>query len=104
MQSGKMAKQRYGYVKNGSCALFATIDLDGQAVGHVFEQRNKKGYASLFKALAAVRLNAGEIGEVQNNLNIHSASSFYEYQPKRPLSYNSAPYFTTHPKPPRGST
>lgn len=80
MQSGKVAKQHYAYVKNGSCALLAAIEpLRGKRLARVYAQRTKKEYASFFKALAAAYPKAEKIRVVQDNLNTHNASSFYEH-------------------------
>lgn len=82
MQSGKVAKQHYAYVKNGSCALLAAIEpLTGKRLAQVYEQRTKKEYASFFKELAAAYPKAEKIRVVQDNLNTHNASSFYEHFP-----------------------
>ena len=80
MQSGKIAKQHYAYVKNGSCALLAAIEpLSGKRVAVVYERRTKKEYALFFKELAEAYPKAERIRVVQDNLNTHNASSFYEH-------------------------
>ena len=45
---------------------------------HVFDQRRKQEYALFMKALAARYPQATKIRVVQDNLNTHSKSSFYE--------------------------
>ena len=80
LQSGKVRKEHYAYEKNGSCALLAAIEpLSGKRVAHVYEQRTKKEYALFFKQLAAAFPKAEKIRVVQDNLNTHNASSFYEH-------------------------
>lgn len=80
MQSGKVAKEHYAYVKNGSCALLAAIEpLTGKRQAKVYERRTKKEYAIFLKALAACYPEAVKIRLVQDNLNTHNASSFYEH-------------------------
>ena len=82
MQSGRVAKQHYTYVKNGSCALLAAIEpLTGKRHAVVYERRTKKEYAMFLKALAACFPNAVKIRLVQDNLSTHNASSFYEHLP-----------------------
>jgi hypothetical protein len=80
MQSGKVAKQHYAYEKNGSCALLAAIEpLTGKRQATVYQRRTKKEYALFLRALAASYPEAVKIRLVQDNLNTHNASSFYEH-------------------------
>lgn len=80
MQSGKVAKEHYEYEKNGSCALLAAIEpLTGKRQATVYQRRTKKEYAFFLKALAACYPEAVKIRLVQDNLNTHNASSFYEH-------------------------
>lgn len=82
LQSGKVAKEHYAYVKNGSCALLAAIEpLTGKRLAKVYERRTKKEYALFMQALAAAYPKAEKIRVVQDNLNTHNASSFYEHLP-----------------------
>ncbi len=82
MQSGKVAKQHYSYEKNGSCALLCAIEpLTGKRLARVYEQRTKKEYALFMKELAALYPKATKIRVVQDNLNTHNTSSFYEHLP-----------------------
>lgn len=79
MQPGKTAKEHYAYVKNGSCALLAAIEpLTGKRIVQVHEQRTKKEYAHFMRDLANEFPDAEKIRLVQDNLNTHNASSFYE--------------------------
>jgi hypothetical protein len=80
LQSGKVRKEHYSYEKNGSCALLAAIEpLTGKRLAQVYEQRTKKQYALFLKELAAAYPGAKKIRMVQDNLNTHNASSFYEH-------------------------
>jgi hypothetical protein len=82
MQSGKIRKQHYTYEKLGSCALLAAIEpLTGRRLGQVHAQRTKREYTLFCQALAALYPDAIKIRLVQDNLNTHNASSFYEYLP-----------------------
>jgi hypothetical protein len=79
MQKGKVRKEHYCYEKNGSCALFCALEpLTGKRVAVVYERRSKKEYALFFKKLAAAFPGAEQIRVVQDNLNTHNASAFYE--------------------------
>ena len=80
MQSGKPAKENYAYEKNGSCCLLAAIEpLTGKRLAQVHEQRTKKEYTLMMQALAERYKDAYKIRVVQDNLNTHNTSSFYEH-------------------------
>lgn len=82
MQTGKVAKENYAYQKNGSCALLAVIEpLTGKRLAQVHQQRTKKEYAIFMKELAQQYPQATKIRLVQDNLNTHNISSFYENLP-----------------------
>ena len=81
-QPGQVGKEHYAYEKNGSCALLAAIEpLTGQRLGQVYARRTKREYALFCQALAATYPHATKIHLVQDNLNTHTASSFYEHMP-----------------------
>jgi hypothetical protein len=82
LQSGQVRKEHYAYEKNGSCALLAAIEpLTGKRLAQVHAQRTKKEYTLFGQALAAAWPKAKKIRLVQDNLNTHDASSFYENLP-----------------------
>jgi len=82
LQGGKVRKEHYAYEKNGSCALLAAIEpLTGKRLAQVHPQRTKKEYTLFCQALAAAFPKAKKIRLVQDNLNTHNASSFYENLP-----------------------
>lgn len=82
LQSGQVRKEHYAYEKNGSCALLAAIEpLTGKRLAQVHPQRTKKEYTLFCQALAAAYPKAKKIRLVQDNLNTHNASSFYENLP-----------------------
>ena len=79
---GRMRKEHYAYERHGSCALLAAIEpLTGKRLAQVQPQRTKKEYARFCQALAAAYPGAKKIRLVQDNLNTHNASSFYENMP-----------------------
>ena len=79
---GKVAKENYAYSKNGSCCLLAAIEpLTGKRLAQVHVQRTKIEYAIFIKKLAEQYPNAKKIRVVQDNLNTHNNSSFYENLP-----------------------
>ncbi|MEI6949615.1 IS630 family transposase [Paraflavisolibacter sp. H34] len=79
MQTGRVQREHYSYEKKGSCALLAAIEpLTGKRKAAVYERRTKKEYALFLKALAKAYPKAVKIRLVQDNLNTHNASAFYE--------------------------
>ncbi len=82
LQSGQVRKEHYAYEKQGSCALLAGIEpLTGQRVARVYAQRTKKEYTAFCQILAATCPAARKIRLVQDNLNTHDTSAFYESLP-----------------------
>ena len=81
-QPGRVAKEHYAYEKNGSCALLAAIEpLTGARLAQVKAQRTKKEYTEFCQAVSAAWPKAKKIRLVQDNLNTHNTSSFYEHLP-----------------------
>lgn len=82
MQTGKVARENYAYAKNGSCCLLASIEpLTGNRLAQVHQQRTKKEYTIFMQELAKQYPNAVKIRLVQDNLNTHNISSFYQNLP-----------------------
>ena len=82
LQSGQVRKEHYAYEKLGSCALLAAIQpLTGYRLGQVHARRTKKEYTLFMQALAAAFPDAKKIRIVQDNLNTHDVSAFYEHLP-----------------------
>ncbi len=82
MQAARIAREHYAYTKHGSCALLAAIEpLTGRRSAQVFNQRTKREYALFMKELADQYPEAVKIRVVQDNLNTHNTSSFYEHFP-----------------------
>jgi len=82
LHSGQVRKAHYAYEKRGSCVLLAAIGpLTGRRVAQVQPQRTKREYALFFQALADQFPQAKKIRVVQDNLNTHDISAFYEHLP-----------------------
>ena len=82
MQTGQVRKEHYAYEKLGSCALFAAIEpLTGFRLAQVHQRRTKKEYTLFCQALAAEFPEASKIRLIQDNLNTHDVSAFYENLP-----------------------
>lgn len=79
MKAGVVRREHYEYAKHGSCVLLAAIEpLTGRRLAQVFDRRCKREYALFLKELAAQYPTAEKIRLVQDNLNTHDTSSFYE--------------------------
>jgi DDE superfamily endonuclease len=82
LQGGKVRKEHYAFAKMGSCALFAAIEpLTGQRSAQVYARRTKQESMRFFQQLAACYPDATKIRVVQDNLNTHHFSSFYQHLP-----------------------
>lgn len=82
MQTGQVRKEHYAYEKHGSCALLAAIEpLTGFRLAQVHPRRTKKEYTLFCQALAREFPQAIKIRLVQDNLNTHDVSAFYENLP-----------------------
>ena len=82
LQTGKVRKEHYAYEKFGSCTLLAAIEpLTGKRLAQVHPQRTKREYTLFCQALASMFPEAIKIRLVQDNLNTHDTSAFYENLP-----------------------
>jgi hypothetical protein len=82
LQTGQVRKEHDAYEKLGSCTLRAAIEpLTGKRLAQVHSQRTKKEYTLFCQALAANYHEAKKIRLVQDNLNTHDISAFYENMP-----------------------
>jgi hypothetical protein len=82
MKPGRVERQDYEYERNGTCVVLMAVEpLAGRRISKVTAQRTKKDYAEFMKSLAASYPDAEKIVLVQDNLNTHNPSSFYETFP-----------------------
>jgi hypothetical protein len=82
LQTGQLRKEHYAYEKLGSAALLAAIEpLTGRRLAQVHQRRTKREYTLFCQALAAAYPEANRIRLVQDNLNTHDVSAFYENLP-----------------------
>jgi transposase len=82
MRPGKPRKHHSTNEKLGSCVLLAAIEpLTGRRLAQVHARRTKREYTLFCQALAAQYPDAIKIRLVQDNLNTHNASAFYEHLP-----------------------
>lgn len=79
MKAGQVLREHYAYEKNGSCALLMALEpLRAKRLAQVHSQRTKREYAYFMKELASRYPEAKKIRVIQDNLNTHSTSAFYE--------------------------
>ena len=82
IKPGSPKKEHYEYVRNGTCCIFMAFEpRAGKRVTCVREHRTKVDYAIFMKELAKLYPNAESILLVQDNLNTHTAGSFYKALP-----------------------
>jgi hypothetical protein len=82
LQSGQVRQEHYAYEKLGSCSLLAAIEpLTGKRLAQVHPQRTKREDTLFCQALAEQYPEAIQIRLVQDNLNTHDISAFYENLP-----------------------
>ena len=103
MKSGAVKKVDYEYQRCGTAAVFVAFEpLTGKRLVRVYPHRTKSDYCRFQLDVAAEWAAAEVIVEVQDNLNTHNASSFYENLPP-PEAYALMKRFEFHYTPKKGS-
>lgn len=103
LKPGQVYKQHYEYEKHGSCCLLLAIEpLTGKRVAVIYDQRRKIEYAEFMQILAAHFPQAIKIRLIQDNLNTHNSSSFYERFDAQ-TAYELAQKFEFHYTPKKAS-
>lgn len=79
VQPGKPKREDYHYERNGTCAVLLAMEpLTGRRVVEVSQRKTKADYARFMKKVVKTFSKAKKITLVQDNLNTHNPSSFYE--------------------------
>jgi hypothetical protein len=83
LKPGKPLRQDYEYERKGTACVLLAYDLDkGTRYVQVRERRTKKDYAHFMNWLLKEHYpHCQQFQLVQDNLNTHNASSFYEHLP-----------------------
>lgn len=104
MQPGKPKREDYHYQRNGTCALLIAFEpLAGKRIVQVRSQRTRQDYAAFMKELAEVHYpGVDALVLIQDNLNTHSAGSFYEAFPAEE-AYRLSGRFEVHYTPKKAS-
>jgi len=79
MKKGQVLRQDYHYKRNGTCCVMIALEpLTGKRLVAVKERKTKMDYADFMKQIEIIYHQADKIILVQDNLNTHNPSSFYE--------------------------
>jgi hypothetical protein len=82
MKPGAVRKFDYEYERKGVASVFLAFEpLTGKRLIKVYPRRTKADYCRFQQAVAEFWSEAEVICQVQDNLNTHNASSFYENLP-----------------------
>jgi hypothetical protein len=103
MKAGKPARCDYEYEREGTACLLVAIEpLTGKRIVETSRQRTKADYCRFMQRVVASFPQAEKIVLVQDNLNTHNASSFYEnLEPA--AAFTLAQKFEMHYTPKKGS-
>jgi hypothetical protein len=103
MKAGQPARFDYEYEREGTAALLVAFEpLTGRRLVETSKRRTKADYCRFMQRVAALFPQAEEIVLVQDNLNTHNASSFYENLPPEE-AFALAQAFEMHYTPKKGS-
>jgi hypothetical protein len=103
MKEGQDARFDYEYERAGTaCLLVAFEPLTGQRLVETSRQRTKADYCRFMQRVSEMLPQAEKVVLVQDNLNTHNASSFYEHLPPAD-AFALAQRFEMHYTPKKGS-
>jgi hypothetical protein len=103
IKPGSPKKEHYEYVRNGTCCIFMAFEpRAGKRMACVKEHRTMVDYANFMEVLADHYPDAETIILVQDNLNTHTAGSFYQVMPPDD-AFELAKRFEYHYTPKKGS-
>jgi hypothetical protein len=103
MKPGSPRKQDSEYKREGTCCILIAFEpKTGKRIIQVKDRRTKKDYAYFMKDLVQDYPEAEYVKLVQDNLNTHTAASFYEaFQPQE--AFDLMKKFEYHYTPIKGS-
>ena len=103
MKMGQPQRVDYEYERGGTCSLLVAFEpKTGQRLMETSTQRTKADYCRFMQRVAEMCPHAEKIVLVQDNLNTHNASSFYENLPPAE-AFALAQAFEMHYTPKKGS-
>jgi hypothetical protein len=103
MKKGRSTRFDYEYERKGTAVLLVAFEpLTGKRIVETSRQRTKADYCRFMQRVAASFPKADHVVLVQDNLNTHNASSFYENLPPAE-AFELAQRFEMHYTPKKGS-
>lgn len=103
MKTGTPKRHDYEYEHEGTACLLVAIEpLTGKRLVETSRQRTKADYCRFMQRVRELFPQAEKIVLVQDNLNTHNASSFYENLPPA-AAFTLAQAFEMHYTPKKGS-
>lgn len=79
VEEGKVKREDYHYTRNGTAVVLSAIEpLTGNRIVDIRERKTKKDYSEFMEIVSKKYSNAKKIILIQDNLNTHNPSSFYE--------------------------
>jgi hypothetical protein len=103
MKPGRVRREDYEYERGGVAVLLVAFEpLTGRRIVETSLRRTKADYCRFMQRVAALFPAAEKVVLVQDNLNTHNASSFYENLPPAD-AFALAQRFEMHYTPKKGS-
>ena len=103
MKAGQPIRVDYEYARAGTCSLLVAFEpLTGSRIVETSKQRTKADYCRFMQRVRAMYPTAEKVVLVQDNLNTHNVSSFYENLPPAE-AFALAQKFEMHYTPKKGS-
>jgi hypothetical protein len=103
MKEGQSLRFDYEYEREGTAVLLVAFEpLTGKRIVETSRQRTKADYCRFMQRVAEMFPIAEHVVLVQDNLNTHNASSFYENLPPA-AAFTLAQRFEMHYTPKKGS-
>lgn len=103
MRAGRPARFDYEYEREGTAVLLVAFEpLSGKRLVETSRRRTKADYCRFMQRVAGMFPAAEKVVLVQDNLNTHDASSFYENLPPAE-AFTLAQGFEMHYTPKKGS-
>jgi len=103
MKAGEPTRFDYEYERGGTASLLVAFEpLTGRRLVETSKQRTKADYCRFMQRVSTMYPQAEKVVVVQDNLNTHNASSFYESLPPEE-AFALAQKFEMHYTPKKGS-
>ncbi len=103
MKEGQSTRFDYEYEREGTAVLLVAFEpLTGKRLVETSRQRTKADYCRFMQRVAGMFPQADRVVLVQDNLNTHNTSSFYEHLPPAD-AFELAQRFEMHYTPKKGS-